>query len=91
MICPSCKNEFERVNRNQKFCCPKCCTKYHSTRDLKQKRITALRYWHKKHKNAFPKWKCKCGNEIQLDFHPLKEPNKLKNIICDKCIQKDLL
>lgn len=84
--CIQCKQSFKKVNRIQKFCSNKCCKEYHSKRNLKHKRKVSLKYYNEHYRNKFPKWRCsRCGTEIMLDFHPIEEPDKLRNIICPKC------
>jgi hypothetical protein len=78
-VCKSCGNEFEAIKMNQFFCSRNCFKKDYYLKN----RVKIEKSIRKPH---FPKKKCGfCGNEEQLDFDPIKNPNRFSEFECANC------
>lgn len=70
MKCDYCGKKYNLYFFFQRFCKQKC----------------RERWWNKQRKRKYPKFRCpKCGFVNQLNFYPLKNPEKWKDWKCKKC------
>ena len=78
-------NQFGRKYLTSKFCSTDCYREWRSKARKRDKQEYVKR------RSGFPKYTCQnCGFKIQLDFEPLREPNKLSEIVCPKCIKSTI-
>lgn len=81
ILCKGCGDDFKPHFRNQTFCKTQCRIDYTNENRKELYGVHPMKY-----ENKFPKWTCEdCNTTIQLDFHPIKQPQKLKELKCKKC------
>ena len=89
MICKHCHREIENPSPKQLFCKDSCRNAHYNTKHKFQRRKTANKRWERIRATwTFPLWRCPNGHEIQLDFYPMKDYDKLKKLECPICKQK---
>jgi len=76
-ICPNCKIEFETKINRKKFCDRPC---YYKFNYLRLKAINDNKAKLKRENPQYPKYITEKGEEIQLDFDPIKDWNKFLEI-----------
>lgn len=87
--CPQCNNSFEGEyltnEYGRKYLVSKFCSAF-CKEEWETERRAIRKDQYVSTKLSFPKWACqKCRHTINLDFEPLREPEKFSQLTCPKC------
>lgn len=85
MFCKNCHNEIDNPAPRQLYCNYFCRSAF----GIKKYKKTRIKRIYVKTKRENPHFACqRCGYKWKLNFDPLREHDKLKDLICPKCNKK---
>lgn len=80
--CLNCDQDYEKTQKNSRYCSQKCRSEHN------RKKRRRKRHLEEPQKKIY-QWACQeCGTKIKLNFNPLKEYMKIRELECPKCKTK---